>query len=317
MKSCFVNPHFETLDDLLHESYKYILNDGKDSAGKRGSIREVNNYTATLTNSRSRTSLSLDRRLVRSKFAEFAWYLSMDSSKEYIVPYISLYNEEESENKKILGAYGPKIFGRKNGFLSQFERICQQLEIRRDTKQAYISISDSQDYSVKTEKHSSPPCTVGLHFLYRENALNLTTYMRSNDAYFGLPHDLFCFTTLQEMVAIKLGVTLGKYTHSCTSLHVYDIHFDRVEQYLEEGLFEHISMPPMESFNDEILQLVVRAYTSENLAMEELSQLPPYWHDFSLFSNQYFDKYSNQEQDWLSLFKTADLKRIAANSITQ
>ena len=126
MKSIFAKPEFEILDDFLHASYKYILHTGNDVTGKRGSIREVTNFSATLINSRSRTSLSLDRRLVRSKFAEFAWYLSTESNKDYIVPYISIYNEEESENEKISGAYGPKIFEKYDDNLSQFERICRQ-----------------------------------------------------------------------------------------------------------------------------------------------------------------------------------------------
>lgn len=315
MKILFKTPYFETLDDLLHETYKHIMDNGSKVIGKRGAILEVNNFVATLINSRARTSLSLDRRLVRSKFAEFAWYLSADSSREFIIPYISAYNDEESENKKILGAYGPKIFGERYNGNSQFDRIYEQLKLRSDTKQAYISISDISDYKVRDDVYSSPPCTIGLHFLYRDKALNLTVYMRSNDAYFGLPHDLFCFSMLQEMVSVKLGMRLGKYTHICTSLHIYDKHLERVDSYLQEGLFEQLPMPAMSEFNDRILQYIVEAYQNKDDTLElDTNELPPYWHDFALFSDKYFSKHSTN--DWLSLFKTEELKKIAINSIT-
>ncbi len=315
MKALFKTPYFETLDDLLNETYQYIMGNGNRVIGKRGSIIEVNNFVATLTNSRARTSYSLDRRLVRSKFAEFVWYLSSDPNKEFITPYISAYNDEESENKKILGAYGPKIFGEKNNGISQFERICEQIKLRPETKQAYISISDASDYRIRSDKHSSPPCTIGLHFLYRDNALNLTVYMRSNDAYFGLPHDLFCFSMLQEMVCVKLGLQLGKYTHICSSLHVYDKHIERLERYLSEGLFEHLAMPVMSEFNGRILQYIIEAFQDNDIILElDTSELPPYWSDFTLFSDKYFLKYS--KEDWLSLFKTEELKKIAMNSVT-
>ena len=89
MNSQLTYPTFETLDDLLNKTYRYIFENGIDVQGKRGGIKETLNFAVTLTNCRARTSRSLDRRLVRSKFAEFAWYMSKDASKDYINPYIS------------------------------------------------------------------------------------------------------------------------------------------------------------------------------------------------------------------------------------
>jgi thymidylate synthase len=37
----------------------------------------------------------------------------------------------------------------------------------------------------------------------------MVTTMRSNDAYLGLPHDVFCFTMLQEIIARSLGREIG------------------------------------------------------------------------------------------------------------
>ena len=50
--------------------------------------------------------------------------------------------------------------------------------------------------------------------------------MRSNDVYLGLPHDVFSFTMIQEIVARLLGVEMGDYTHFAGSLHLYDEHAD-------------------------------------------------------------------------------------------
>jgi thymidylate synthase len=78
--------------------------------------------------------------------------------------------------------------------------------------------------------------------------------MRSNDAYKGLPHDIFCFTMLQEVVARTLGVELGSYSHFVGSLHLYDDERDgydddreAAQQYLDEGVQSTILMPPMPS----------------------------------------------------------------------
>ena len=73
------------------------------------------------------------------------------------------------------------------------------------------------------------------------------TSMRSNDAYLGLPHDVFSFTMFQEIVARMLGVEMGDYTHFAGSLHLYDEHQEEVTNFLDEGwqATEGAAMPPM------------------------------------------------------------------------
>ncbi len=53
------------------------------------------------------------------------------------------------------------------------------------------------------------PCTTTLQFFVRNERLDMVTTMRSNDAYLGLPHDVFCFTMLQEIIARSLGLDIG------------------------------------------------------------------------------------------------------------
>ena len=69
--------------------------------------------------------------------------------------------------------------------------------------------------------------------------------MRSNDAYFGLPHDVFAFTMLQELVARSVGVDVGDYKHSVGSLHLYEDNFVGARSYLAEAWQSKISMPAM------------------------------------------------------------------------
>ena len=73
----------------------------------------------------------------------------------------------------------------------------------------------------------------------------MITNMRSNDAYIGLPHDIFCFTMLQEIVARSLGYELGIYKHFVGSMHLYQIDQENARRYFEEGVQRTIEMPPM------------------------------------------------------------------------
>lgn len=306
---------FQSLDDMLYATYSDILKNGKEIEGKRGKTKELINYFATLTNPRVRTSLSLHRKHVQSKFAEFAWYLSKDDDKDYIKPYISVYDREEQENNKILGAYGSKIFGSENGQKSQYERVIEQILKRNNTKQAYLIISEKEDYKYRHEKYKSPPCTIGLHFYVRDSKLNLTCYMRSNDAYYGLPHDLFCFTMLQEIVSHKTNIQLGIYTHCATSMHIYKQHFDKIKKYLSEGKQEPIEMPRIKDCKSETLNLVSKEFDM-NVLESKMDNLDDYWKDYVLFSNRYLNEDSNAEL-WLRKFNNNKMQEIALNNIVK
>jgi thymidylate synthase len=69
--------------------------------------------------------------------------------------------------------------------------------------------------------------------------------MRSSDAFKGLPHDIFCFTMLQEMIARDLGLEVGSYHHFAGSLHLYEDNINGAKKYLSEGIHSLLAMPPM------------------------------------------------------------------------
>lgn len=306
---------FRSLDDLLNSTYREIIESGVRVNSKRGPNIEITQFAATLLNPRIRTSMSLDRKLVKSKFAEFAWYLSKGQDKDFITPYILLYDQEEQQDNKILGAYGPKIFNSTRDSKSQYERVIEQIVNRRATKHAYISISDAIDYKFRNQEFSSPPCTIGLHFYVRNEKLNLVVYMRSNDAYLGLPHDLFCFTMLQELIALKTNLALGTYTHYATSMHAYEKDVGKISNYLAEGLQEPIEMPLMVEGSEKMLDLVSAEFDPRT-HQSHFQDLDDYWKDFSLFSVKHARSNPDQKS-WTDKFSDKNMKLIAKNSITQ
>ena len=84
------------------------------------------------------------------------------------------------------------------------------------------------------------PCTTTFQFMVRDNRVHMLTTMRSNDAYIGLPHDVFCFSMLQEIIACSLGSDLGTYRHFVGSMHLYDRDLSKAEEFVSEGLQSRI-----------------------------------------------------------------------------
>ena len=98
----------------------------------------------------------------------------------------------------------------------------------------------AQDFS----GYRDVPCTLGYRFALREGALHMFTSMRSQDAWLGLPYDVFTFTILHELLAGWLNADLGEYHHLVDSLHLYEQHVDAVAD-LRQWPHRQPSMAPL------------------------------------------------------------------------
>jgi thymidylate synthase len=90
-----------------------------------------------------------------------------------------------------------------------------------------------------------------MDFKVRDNKLYMHTFMRSNDLVWGFQYDVFFFTLIQEIMANELNVELGSYNHTATSFHVYERHFDLIEEMYETGI-ESVKMPKSEYLVEDI-----------------------------------------------------------------
>lgn len=231
-----------TVDDLLRETYVEIGRQGGWITANRGRFREIVGATLELTNVRARLSRSESRRRVVSGVAELCWYLSGSNSGEPVVFYMPKYADEREEDGTIHGGYGPRLFGQDEN--AQIWNVIALLKENSTSRRAVAQIFDRSDH--RSPRFKDIPCTCTMQFLLRDGLLHMVVSMRSNDAFVGLPHDVFAFTMLQEMVARSLNAEPGRYVHNVGSLHLYDQHEESVGVYLGEGYQSTTDgMPPM------------------------------------------------------------------------
>jgi thymidylate synthase len=168
------------------------------------------------------------------------WYIAGSRDLDFIEYYVSRYREESEDGRTVYGAYGPRLFRMRGQ--NQLVNVFTLLKDRPTSRRAVVQLFDARDLG---SHHKEVPCTCALQFMVRDERLLLFTSMRSNDAYFGLAHDVFAFTMLQELMARWLGLEAGQYHHSIGSLHLYDSHRGAARAYLREGWQETVAMPPM------------------------------------------------------------------------
>lgn len=267
----------DSLDDLLRAAIKGVLERGEYVAPTKGLNLELRGVTLQLTNPRARLSRSESRGKVFSALGELLWYLSGSNATDQITHYISQYSQYD-EGGIVFGGYGPRLRGRSD----QLATVVGLLRDRPTTRRAVIQIFEGADL---LEPHKDVPCTCTLQFLNREAGLDLIVYMRSNDVFIGLPHDVFCFSMIQELVARSIGVDVGQYIHVAGSLHLYDDDAEDARRFLNEGYFGTKEMPPMPDLDPMAAVAEILALEAElRSGSDPLSvALPtnPYWADLA------------------------------------
>ncbi len=271
----------DSIDDLLHDTYKYIIENGKENIPKKGENLEVQGCELLLKNPIARVSRSESRGLIFSCLGELIWYLSGSNDVEPIQYYLPKYRGFSEDDGTVYGGYGKRLFNM-HGQYNQIERVIKQLKNRPSTRQAVIQLFDSSDLS---GEYKDIPCTLNLQFILRENKLSLFTMMRSNDAYIGLPHDIFVFTMLQELIASELECDLGFYHHYVVSLHIYNKDLKKVKDFIKEDFMSNKSIMetmPAKSFSNfitDIIDIEEKIRKGRIIKLECMPIFPSYWQD--------------------------------------
>jgi len=273
----------ESLDAILYRLYQDIdaqghRHDGGTRGEKLGGTLELLGVALRITNPRARISRSENRGKPFSALGELLWYLSGSNKLAFIKPYVAEY-EHDAVDGVLEGAYGPRLLAMR-GQVDQFESVERLLHRKPGSRRAVIQLFNAEDIA---SEHREIPCTTTLQFHQREGRLHLSVTLRSNDAYWGLPHDVFCFTMIQEMMARRLGLELGEYFQYVGSMHVYDKYLPGMRAYLEEGFQQLHAMPAMPIGNPfnlvpSLLHIETRLRNGQHV-QPGAEMADPYWAD--------------------------------------
>lgn len=238
-----------TLDDLMRVVLTRLLKCKNRIRPTKGPATELTGVLLKITQPRARLSRTEVKGKLFSCLGEFLWYLAGSDKLRFIKHYLKDYDEYSDDGETIYGAYGPRLFnikGMKQERINQVDNVITLLRKKRHSRQAVIQLFSAADIA---QEHKDVPCTCTMQFMVRRGRLDMFIYMRSNDAFIGLPHDVFAFTMLQEMIARTLAVELGTYNHAVGSLHLYSKDRKKAHQYINEGWQSTTAMPKMPATN--------------------------------------------------------------------
>lgn len=269
----------KTLDDVMRSVIEEILSHGAQIHPTKGAAKELTGVLLEITDPRGRLSRTETRGKPYSCLGELCWYLAKTNDLAFISYYIPLY-KQFADGDEIYGGYGPRLFSWRG--MNQLANVTDILRRKPDSRQAVIQLFDAGDI---VDEHKDIPCTCTLQFMIRRDKLHMFTNMRSNDAMWGLPHDVFSFTMLQEIIARSLSVELGTYKHAVGSLHLYDRSIGNARQFLNEGWQSTETLMPAMPTGDpwpaiaSLLEAEAEIRTGGGFDASRLDDLNPYWAD--------------------------------------
>jgi len=164
---------------------------------------------------------------------ELEWYKSQSLYVDDIpggAPQI--WKDVSSDEGKINSNYGWCIYSEENG--NQYKHVQRELRNNPNSRRAtmiYNRPSMHLDYN--RDGMSDFMCTYANTFYIRDGKLDSHYLMRSNDAVFGYNNDYAWARYVQNQLAEDLGIEVGNLIWTASNFHVYERHFNFIEELLD------------------------------------------------------------------------------------
>jgi thymidylate synthase len=233
----------ESFSEVYRDSLFDLFKDPDFKTNPRGlQIKENLNVSLVIKD----PSLSLyqnERRSSQQKYiaAELLWYFLGRNDVEFISKFAKFWESIQNEDGTVNSSYGKLLFNKKNRFgKNQYDWALSSLMKDSDSRQAILHFNLPEH---QYDGNKDFVCTMYGIFHIRDNRLNFTVSMRSNDAILGTPTDVAFFTVLQQQMLAHLkfktypNLELGSYTHIINSYHIYERNFKMVDEMLMCGFY--------------------------------------------------------------------------------
>lgn len=267
---------FLSLDEAFKFSIRLLLEKGFRCFPRGLETLELSAFGFTILDPRRRYLSVPERRWsIVYAIGEFCWHARGGTSVDEIAHYAPKWKILNKQANAFGSCYGAKVFGSKGNGSSQWECVYNLLKCDPDSRRGVLFFS-GDEFDIK-DVDSDIACAISLQFLIRGGSLDAVCTMRSNDVILGMSYDIFLFTMLQEMMALKLNVSVGSYHHFAGSMHMYARDFDIANKILKS---DSIVSRPMAAMKD-IDKLPVFLKCERAVVLDDASQydeaLGSYW----------------------------------------
>lgn len=173
--------------------------------------------------------LTLRKQPLKSPIAEQCWFVSGEKDMTFLRKFTKMWDLFMESDGTLAAAYGWR-WRHHFGGRDQLGKAIELLEKEPSSRHGVIVTWDPADDGYGGTPKKNVPCPYTFTIGIIGGKLHMHNIIRSNDMILGCPFDVFGFTLLQSMIAERLGVKPGIYTHSISNAHIYDNHYEAAKE---------------------------------------------------------------------------------------
>jgi thymidylate synthase len=113
----------------------------------------------------------------------------------------------------------------------QIPSIIEELRIRPETRQAIIEVHNNINDLKSLGGRERIPCSMFYQFMVRDGKLDVLYVMRSSDFATHFTNDIWQADELRRFIASQVGLPIGKFIMTISSLHIYAKDWSELKNY--------------------------------------------------------------------------------------
>ena len=177
--------------------------------------------------------------------AEQIWFIAgVRKPADFLREYTKIWDNFTNPADVVTVAYGyrwRRHFGR-----DQIDLLIKLLEKEPSSRHGVVVTWDAAADGLSLFKKKNVPCPYTFTVNIIGGRLHLHNIVRSNDMLLGFPSDVAGFALLQCILAQRLGVEVGVYSHSISNAHIYDNQYAAADELLKRKIAHkpiHLTLP--------------------------------------------------------------------------
>ncbi|MEM0896272.1 MAG: thymidylate synthase [Verrucomicrobiota bacterium] len=254
-----------------HRLLKLVMEHGKDRSDRTGvGTRSVFGAQSRYSLRENFPCLTTKKLHLRSIIHELLWFLQGDTNIRYLHENkVSIWDEWADENGDLGPVYGKQWRRWETPAGEPIDQVLQVVESIRtqpESRRHIVSAWNPAD----VPHMALPPCHLLFQFYVDTEAdeLSCQLYQRSADLFLGVPFNIASYALLTLMMAQVCDLKPGDFVHTFGDLHLYQNHFDQVEEQLSR---EPRPLPQMK-LNPEIKK--IDGFRFEDFTLENYDPWP-------------------------------------------
>lgn len=215
--------------DLL----RHIRDNGTDKSDRTGTgTRSVFGYQMRFNLEEGFPLLTTKKLHLKSIIYELLWFLKGDTNARYLQDHgVRIWNEWADPDGNLGHIYGYQWRswpGYDGEFIDQISEAVETIKNNPDSRRIIVSAWNVADL----KRMNLPPCHAFFQFYVANGRLSLQLYQRSADSFLGVPFNIASYALLTMMMAQVCGLRPGDFIHTLGDAHIYNNHFEQVEEQL-------------------------------------------------------------------------------------